>query len=127
MIVGRGQTVYWKGSNVTVYEKNSDGSDQTTLLKGWPNGQGFVSSGTKLALVDRVAYLITKYLNNRVVPNSFQGGFRAWYDECYTSVQDNMQHIFHPFHFCFEQNQSKMFNCIIANVQTYKAINRAAP
>lgn len=48
MIFGRGQTVFWKGSNVTVYEKNSDGTDQITQLKGWPDGQGLISPGTKL-------------------------------------------------------------------------------
>lgn len=48
MITGRGQTVYWKGCNVTVYEKDSEGNEQTRKLVGMPNGEGVVPSGTKL-------------------------------------------------------------------------------
>lgn len=40
--------VYWKGCNVTVYEKDSEGKEQTRKLIGMPNWQGQVPSGTKL-------------------------------------------------------------------------------
>lgn len=48
MIMGRGQMIYWKGCNVTVYENDSDGKEQTRKLIGMPNGQGILESGTKL-------------------------------------------------------------------------------
>jgi len=48
MIIGRGQMVYWTGCNVTVYEKDSEGDEQTRKLVGKPDGQGIVDSGTKL-------------------------------------------------------------------------------
>jgi len=48
MITGNGQMVYWKGCNVTVYEKDSEGKEQTRKLVGMPNGQGTAESGTKL-------------------------------------------------------------------------------
>jgi len=48
MITGWGQVVYWKGCNVTVYEKDSEGKEQTRKLVGMPDGQGQVPSGTKL-------------------------------------------------------------------------------
>ena len=48
MITGRGQMVYWKGCNVTVFKKDSDGEEQARCLEGMPDGQGIVESGTKL-------------------------------------------------------------------------------
>jgi len=48
MVTGWGQTVYWKGCNVTVYEKDSEGNEQTRKLVDWPNGKEQVLSGTKL-------------------------------------------------------------------------------
>ena len=48
MITGRGQTVYWKGCNVTVFEQDSEGEEQARCLEGMPNGQGILESGTKL-------------------------------------------------------------------------------
>jgi len=48
MITGRGQMVYWKGSNVTVYEKDSDEEEQIRKLTDMPNGQGIVPSGVEL-------------------------------------------------------------------------------
>jgi len=48
MIIGQYQTVYWKGSNVTVYEKDSEGEEQTRKLTDMPDGQGIVPDGTKL-------------------------------------------------------------------------------
>jgi hypothetical protein len=48
MITGRGQTVYWKGSNVTVYEKDDNGEEQTRQLKNMPNGQGIVHEDIEL-------------------------------------------------------------------------------
>jgi hypothetical protein len=52
MITGKGQMVYWKGCNVTVYEKDSEGKEQTRRLVGMPNGQGVVESGTELYMTD---------------------------------------------------------------------------
>lgn len=52
MITGRGQKVYWKGCNVTVYEKDSDGNEKTTKLENWPEGEGLASVGTKLYITD---------------------------------------------------------------------------
>ena len=48
MIVGEGQTVYWQGSNVTVYEYDEEGKEQTRRLVGMPNGQGVAPYGVKL-------------------------------------------------------------------------------
>jgi len=48
IIEGKNQTVYWKGSNVTVYENDSEGKQQTRKLVNWPEGQGQVPFGTKL-------------------------------------------------------------------------------
>jgi len=48
MIFGQGEMVYWKGCNVTVYEKDSEGKEQTRKLESMPDGQGIVPSGTKL-------------------------------------------------------------------------------
>jgi len=48
MITGNGQMVYWKGCNVTVYEKDSEGKEQTRKLVGMPNGQGIAESGIQL-------------------------------------------------------------------------------
>jgi hypothetical protein len=44
--------VYWKGCNVTVYEKDSEGKEQTRKLVGMPDGQGRLSSGIKLYITD---------------------------------------------------------------------------
>jgi len=48
MVTGRNQMVYWKGCNVTVYEKDSEGKEQITKLPHWPNGQMQLRSGTEL-------------------------------------------------------------------------------
>ena len=48
MITGRGQTVYWKECNVTVYEKDSEGNDHTRKLVSMREGEGIVPSGVKL-------------------------------------------------------------------------------
>lgn len=48
MIVGKGQAVYWQGSNVTVYEFDEEGKEQTRKLVGMPNGQGVAQHGVKL-------------------------------------------------------------------------------
>ncbi|KAJ5100877.1 hypothetical protein N7456_006929 [Penicillium angulare] len=48
MIIGRGQMVYWQGSNVTVYEVDDEGNEQTRKLVGMPNGQGVARDGIKL-------------------------------------------------------------------------------
>lgn len=48
MIVGKGQMVYWKGSNVTVYEIDDEGREQARKLVGMPNGQGLAPEGVKL-------------------------------------------------------------------------------
>ncbi|KAF2245207.1 hypothetical protein BU26DRAFT_522306 [Trematosphaeria pertusa] len=48
MIYGQGQAVYWRGCNVTVYEKDSEGNDQTRMLVSMPNGEGLIQPGDKL-------------------------------------------------------------------------------
>lgn len=48
MITGKGQMVFWKGSNVTVYELDSEGKERTRKLVGMPDGQGVIPNGTKL-------------------------------------------------------------------------------
>lgn len=48
MITGKGQMVFWKGCNVTVYEKDSEGNEQTRKLVGMPDGQGVVGDDTRL-------------------------------------------------------------------------------
>lgn len=48
MITGKGQMIYWKGCNVTVYEKDSEGKEQTRRLYGKPDGQGLLPYGTDL-------------------------------------------------------------------------------
>jgi len=48
-VVGRGQCVYWKGCNVTVVQKDSDGESKETPLSQ-RDGQGTVPSGTELYL-----------------------------------------------------------------------------
>jgi len=52
MITGKGMMVYWKGCNVTVYEKDSEGNEQTRKLVGMPDGQGIVEYGIKLYVTD---------------------------------------------------------------------------
>ena len=52
MIIGKGQMVYWKGCNVTVYEKDSEGNEQTRKLVGMRDGQGIVPSGVELYITD---------------------------------------------------------------------------
>lgn len=44
--------IYWKGCNVTVYEKDAEGMEQTRKLLGMPNGQGQVPDGVKLYVTD---------------------------------------------------------------------------
>ena len=44
MVTGLGQMVYLKGYNVTVYEKDSEGKEQTRK----PNREGQLLSGTEL-------------------------------------------------------------------------------
>jgi hypothetical protein len=52
MITGKRMMVYWKGCNVTVYEKDSEGNEQTRKLVGIRDGQGIVEYGTKLYVTD---------------------------------------------------------------------------
>lgn len=52
LITGRGQNVYWKESNVSVIEKDSDGQEQTRRLVDMPTGEGVVESGTELYVTD---------------------------------------------------------------------------
>jgi len=52
MVTGKGQMVYWKGCNVTVYEKDSEGNEQTRKLVGMRDGQGLVPSGVELYITD---------------------------------------------------------------------------
>jgi len=40
--------VYWKGSNVSVIEKDTEGQEQTRRLIEWPKGQGFLETGAEL-------------------------------------------------------------------------------
>jgi hypothetical protein len=48
MITGRGKMVYWKGSNVSVIEKDKEGQEQTRRLVGKPDGQGILPAGAEL-------------------------------------------------------------------------------
>lgn len=52
IIKGRGSMVYWKGCNVSVIWKDDEGKEHTTPLKGVPEGQGFLNSGTELYIVN---------------------------------------------------------------------------
>ncbi len=47
-VEGKGQWVYWKECNVTVYEKDSEGNKQAKTLNNHLTGQGMVPSGTQL-------------------------------------------------------------------------------
>jgi hypothetical protein len=40
--------VYWKGSNVTIREEDSEGIEKKRCLYGVPDGQAIVPSGTSL-------------------------------------------------------------------------------
>lgn len=48
IIVGKSQTVYWQWCNVTVYELDEEGKEQTRRLYGMLNGQGVTPLGVKL-------------------------------------------------------------------------------
>lgn len=52
MIIGKGQKVWWKGCNVTVYETDENGEVITRALFGKPNGQGIAKHGDKLYITD---------------------------------------------------------------------------
>jgi len=52
MIKGRGQTVYWKGCNVTVYEIDNEGNEQIRKLMDMPDGEGIAEDGVKLYVTD---------------------------------------------------------------------------
>jgi len=52
VIEGNGQQIYWKGSNVTVYERDHLGKEQPTPLHNWPEGQGEVPLGTNLYITE---------------------------------------------------------------------------
>jgi len=52
MIQGTDKMVYWKGCNVTVYEKDSKGKEHTRKLVGMPDGQGWLPIGTELYITD---------------------------------------------------------------------------
>jgi hypothetical protein len=47
-VKGSGKEVHWRGSDVTVIEKDSDGKEHRTSLSGWRNGSLMVNSGTNL-------------------------------------------------------------------------------
>jgi len=46
-VQGKGQWVYWKGCNVTVFEKDSEGNRREKVLDIL-TGRGMVSPGTQL-------------------------------------------------------------------------------
>lgn len=48
VIIGKNQTAFWKGCNVTVYETGDEGDERVMYLEGVPNGQGVVGNGIKL-------------------------------------------------------------------------------
>jgi len=52
MLSGKDRMVYWRGCNVTVYEKDSEGKEKTTPLVGQPDGQGLLPVGTELYITD---------------------------------------------------------------------------
>lgn len=48
MITGRGQTVCWKGSNVTVLEMDNQGVEHAKKLVDMPTGEGILNEGIRL-------------------------------------------------------------------------------
>ncbi|KAK4068819.1 hypothetical protein Purlil1_13719 [Purpureocillium lilacinum] len=48
MITGRGQTVCWKESNVTVLEMDNQGVEHATKLVDMPTGEGILNEGIRL-------------------------------------------------------------------------------
>ena len=52
IIKGNGQTVYWKGANVTVLETDSEGRELETQLRGHPDGQMVLELGLQLYITD---------------------------------------------------------------------------
>ena len=51
-VQGSGQTVNWQGSNVTVYEKNAEGTEVPTLLRDVKKGQLKLSAGMRLYITE---------------------------------------------------------------------------
>lgn len=52
IVQGSGQTVNWRGSNVTVYEKNAEGTEVPTLLRNVKKGQLKLSAGMRLYITE---------------------------------------------------------------------------
>jgi len=48
MIAGRNQMVYWKGCNVTVFERDNGGAENKRPLYGKPDGQGILPIDSRL-------------------------------------------------------------------------------
>lgn len=48
MVAGKNQMVFWKGSNVTLYEIDNDGKEHITPFPDVPDGQMVIRSGEKL-------------------------------------------------------------------------------
>jgi hypothetical protein len=47
-VEGRGRTIEWRESEVTIYVKDSEGNEEGTALKKNPSGQLMLESGWKL-------------------------------------------------------------------------------
>jgi len=54
MILGNGQTVYWKDCNVTVYDRDDEGNRRVRLLtdNDKRSGQGMLDKTDKLYITD---------------------------------------------------------------------------
>ncbi len=50
--------MYWKGSNVSIGEKDSEGKQKRRMLYGVPDGQGIVPSGTWLYITARKGSIV---------------------------------------------------------------------
>jgi hypothetical protein len=51
-VQGNGQTVRWKGSNVTVYVKNAEGIEVATQLRRHKEGELTLSKGMRLWITE---------------------------------------------------------------------------
>lgn len=52
ILVDKSTIVYWKGSKVTVYKKDSEGNEVVRRLYRIPDRQGIVEPGSKLYIKD---------------------------------------------------------------------------
>jgi len=50
--LGMGEALYWKGCNVTVYEKDDKGNEKPRKLVGMSDGEGVAEGDVKLYVTD---------------------------------------------------------------------------